>query len=184
MATAGKGRILFQLPAPIEHSSKEMFFSDFALLEKNRDFTVYVDINLSFRDSVPVFCPIQSVSQSDDNRAIQHRVNMYGGISIGQYLSSPVGSVSLLSTKDTVAKITNFGWAANGPYKFCLIHSNGKFRALTKNVSESSITTVEVIYGTFPLTSNKMGALYQGLLNAMTVYADAKTDEECIALME
>lgn len=176
--------ILYQLQNQIEHSdSHQTFFSGYALLKEDRDFTVFVDVNQTFRDCVPVFCAIATISGSKSNTDIQSSIKKNGGVSVGQWPGGPSGNGGYVTATGAATVISNYAWTANGRIRICVVHHKDSniFRVLLKNAA--SITKTDISFASFPQTNKEMMSRFKGTLYSLTVYSAAKTDTECNDLM-
>lgn len=183
MISGSAREILYQLPAPIEHESNEVYDTGFKCLSEDRDFTVFVDVTTTARGTVPIFCTMNNATTG--NTTIQSSVFTNGGFSVGQWFGASEGAYSYATVKGVKQKLTKYGWAAVGHFAGCVIHKKGSAGIQVVYRFESSLTeTVEVDGDAWYLSPDScLRSIFTGTLHALTVYSWAMTETECASLL-
>lgn len=184
LAKGSAQEIAYQLSAPVEHESAAVFDTGFKCLDKDWDFTVFVDVTLAERGSVPAFHPTANTSSSEAS-TIQTSVINNGGFSVGQWFGAPGGSASYAAIKGVKEAMTGFGWAVSGKFTAYIVHEKGSagIRVVYRYES-NAVKTVHVDGDAWVLSSDScLRSLFRGTLNALTVYSRAMTDSECAGLL-
>ena len=172
---------VYSLPAPVTHSEKLFYYTDYPLLQKDTDWTVCEDIEITFRDSVVFFNTIVALPSSATNVSVWGKVKTDGGIFVGQNANIYRAEIQSSGVYEI---ITNWGWATTGRYRLTMTHKKGSnsyvllFRKTTAAIDSATRTVLQG--NSYETTSTQFaGAYFQGTLNELIIYSGIMSDSDC-----
>ena len=186
MMAAQRDSTLYSLQTPEVHSTVDVYTSSINLFDYDQDWTVFVDVDATRRECTPFFNTVSAPPSSAFNNNIMTTVATDGGICLskGTY-SGQYGTTCLVNSRVARFSAGNYPWTYTGRIKACIVHHKAAktvdFFIKYANVQyeKKSLT-----YSAYPSGSYNMGVYFAGTLYGLTVYGEAKTDAECIGMIE
>lgn len=184
MGGRGSG-ILWSLDAPVAHSGKATYMSTFNLFDHNEDWTVFVNLDCTNRDCVPIFNTVTTPPTGVFNDNIISTVLADGGLCVSKGRHGGIyGTYCVLNSSKYSFSSSTYPWTYTGNIKICVVHSaNSKQMDFFVKYTNVNYVKKSLTYTTYPTGTYNMGAYFSGKLNELTVYKGAKSEAECVAMI-
>lgn len=167
--------VIFSLESPVTHSTQTKYESNVDVWSYDAEWSIFADFNISNRD----FDLYNLITVSSNNPGLDARDT--GGFCVKK---GNIGGIygTHFATKGADNTFgSSFPWTKIGMVRMCIVHEKGN-KQFTCYLTYDGQTYGKIAhsYTVYPTQAGYyLSAIFTGTMSALTVFAKAKTEQEC-----